>query len=181
MVVEMHLRATTADGIMFFGFIHVLFSECRCRPALYRQAPFIHNNALPMFTLQQVKDAHARVKSGADFPAYIQDMKALGVTAYDHYVSDGRIHYFGSGDYAIAAPPKYVAYQVTDIATQSALAQALQIHQQGGTDYFTFCKQAAAAGVEKWRVDTVGMTCTYYDVAGAAVLVEAIPVAANQN
>lgn len=32
-----------------------------------------------MFTIQQIKDAHSKVKSGADFPAYIQDIKKLGV------------------------------------------------------------------------------------------------------
>ncbi|MEP6749089.1 MAG: hypothetical protein ABJB86_15255 [Bacteroidota bacterium] len=28
-----------------------------------------------MFTFRQVKKAHAQVKSGADFPKYIQDMQ----------------------------------------------------------------------------------------------------------
>ena len=33
-----------------------------------------------MFTIQQIKDAHSKVKSGADFPQYMQDIIALGVT-----------------------------------------------------------------------------------------------------
>lgn len=33
-----------------------------------------------MFTVEQIKTAHSKVKSGADFPAYIQDIKKLGVT-----------------------------------------------------------------------------------------------------
>ena len=33
-----------------------------------------------MFTIQQIKDAHSKVKSGADFPKYMQDIIALGVT-----------------------------------------------------------------------------------------------------
>ena len=32
-----------------------------------------------MFTLEQIKLAHSKVKSGADFPAYIKELKALGV------------------------------------------------------------------------------------------------------
>ncbi len=28
-----------------------------------------------MFTVEQIKTAHSKVKSGADFPAYIQDIK----------------------------------------------------------------------------------------------------------
>ncbi|MGB4398918.1 MAG: DUF1398 family protein [Daejeonella sp.] len=37
-----------------------------------------------MFTAEQIKAAHSKVKSGADFPAYIQDIKALGVTGYEN-------------------------------------------------------------------------------------------------
>ena len=32
-----------------------------------------------MFTIQQIKEAHSKVKSGSDFPKYVQDIIALGV------------------------------------------------------------------------------------------------------
>lgn len=32
-----------------------------------------------MFTIEQIKEAHSKVKSGADFPNYIQDLIILGV------------------------------------------------------------------------------------------------------
>jgi hypothetical protein len=35
-----------------------------------------------MCTVAQIKAAHSKVKSGADFPAYIKESKALGVTQY---------------------------------------------------------------------------------------------------
>jgi hypothetical protein len=44
-----------------------------------------------MFTVEQIKTAHGKVKSGADFPAYIQDIKKLGVTSYETFVTDGRL------------------------------------------------------------------------------------------
>jgi len=47
-----------------------------------------------MFTIEQIKDAHAKVKSGADFPAYVQEVIRLGVTRYETYVADGQTHYF---------------------------------------------------------------------------------------
>ena len=40
-----------------------------------------------MFTVEQIKVAHSKVKSGADFPAYIQDIKKLGVTFYETFVT----------------------------------------------------------------------------------------------
>ena len=33
-----------------------------------------------MFTIEQIKNAHAKVKSGADFPTYVQNLIKLGVT-----------------------------------------------------------------------------------------------------
>jgi hypothetical protein len=33
-----------------------------------------------MFTLEQIQQAHKKVKSGADFPAYAQELTNMGVT-----------------------------------------------------------------------------------------------------
>lgn len=41
-----------------------------------------------MFTIEQIKAAHSKVKSGADFPSYIREIKQLGVTGYEVSVSD---------------------------------------------------------------------------------------------
>lgn len=49
-----------------------------------------------MFTVEQIKAAHGKVKSGADFPAYIQEIKAMGVTHYEAYVADGHVDYHGA-------------------------------------------------------------------------------------
>ena len=35
-----------------------------------------------MFTVQQIKEAHSKVKSGADFPKYIQEIKGFGVIGF---------------------------------------------------------------------------------------------------
>ena len=51
----------------------------------------------------------------------------------------------------------------------------LKIHQQGETDYLTFCKHCAETGVEKWFVCLDEMTCTCYDKGGSEILVEQIP------
>jgi len=51
----------------------------------------------------------------------------------------------------------------------------LKAHQQGKTDYPTFCTDCAKSGIEKWAVFMDNMTCTYYDKEGKELLVEAIP------
>ncbi len=38
-----------------------------------------------MFQLTDIKDAHSKVKSGADFPNYVQDLIKLGVKKYETY------------------------------------------------------------------------------------------------
>jgi len=128
-----------------------------------------------MFTTDQIRTAHGRVKSGADFPAYIQEIAGLGVVSYIHYVSDGSIVYHGADAYSTTAAARWETVPVTPHGDREALARALAIHQQGGTDYLNFCRQAAAAGVWQWTVDIPRSLCTYYDRSGNELLAETIP------
>lgn len=128
-----------------------------------------------MFTIEQIKEAHSKVKSGADFPKYIQDLIQLGVKSYETFVLDSHAEYYGSEDYQVKSEPKYTELSVSDTSNTEQFKHYLKIHQQGQTDYLTFCKHSAECGVEKWKVDTVAMTCTYYDKAGNTILEEKIP------
>ncbi len=128
-----------------------------------------------MFTLEDIKAAHSKVKSGADFPRYAKDMAALGVARYDHHVSDGHTTYYGEGVYSLSSPSKWDAKSIADNSSTEALTIVLKAHQAGQTDYLTFCQQAADSGVDKWTVDMIGMTCIYYDKQGNEMLKETIP------
>lgn len=128
-----------------------------------------------MFTLEQIKAAHAKVKSGADFPSYIHELIGLGLMQYTQFVNDGHTVYVGKDNYTIQSDAKYTAFTIADQSNNEKLKADLKVHQQGGTNYMTFCEQAAAAGVEKWVVDTTKMTCTYYDKNDVNMLSEIIP------
>lgn len=128
------------------------------------------------FTIDQIHEAFSRVSSGADFPQFVQDLKGLGVTHYDNYVADGRTTYYGQDAFSLAGEAKYPALAVNEQSSSAALKQAITIHQQGQTDYPTFCQQAAAAGVEKWTTHMLEMTVTYWDQQGEALTVEPIPL-----
>ncbi|NCD71476.1 DUF1398 domain-containing protein [Mucilaginibacter agri] len=130
-----------------------------------------------MFTLQQLKAAHAKVKTGADFPAYIQEIKALGLVTYEFIVKDGSTVYYGADNYHVASPAIYEPLTINTTASPDALKHTIAIHQQGQTDFMTFCKEAANAGVEKWVIDTVAMLCTYRDLGGNVMVAEPIPQA----
>ena len=128
-----------------------------------------------MFTVEQIKAAHSEVKSGADFPAYIREIKLLGVTHYECYVSDGHINYHGANNYTTTVPPKYDPLTISEKVNIEQFKIDLKAHQQGKTDYLTFIHMCAGFGVEKWEVCMDKMTCTYFDKAGNEVLVEQIP------
>jgi uncharacterized protein YbcV (DUF1398 family) len=128
-----------------------------------------------MFTVDQIKAAHSKVQSGADFPAYIQNIQRLGVMSYVSYVADGHTDYFGDQDYQVSSAARYAPLEVAPTCDQTQFKAALKAHQQGQSDYPTFVATSAKLGVEKWVVRMQDMTCTYYDQAGNEVLVEAIP------
>lgn len=130
-----------------------------------------------MFTIEQIKAAHAKVKSGADYPAYVQDIIKLGVINYCNYVSDGNTIYNGKQGYAVQSGAKYPAMVIAEKSDAIAFTDHLKQHQQGKTDFPAFCRHSAQTGVEKWIGDLEKMTCTYYDKAGNILLVEAIPTA----
>lgn len=128
-----------------------------------------------MFTEQQLKAAHSKVRSGADFPAYIQEIKELGLLRYEYWVHSGEVIYYGHNGYEVRSEAKYSEIIISGNASASALANAISIHQQGQTDFITFCRQVAEAGVEKWVIDTQGMLCIYYDKEGKQMIAEPIP------
>ncbi len=128
-----------------------------------------------MFTVEQIKTAHSKVKSGADFPSYIKEIKGLGVTHYEAYVTDGHIDYNGANNYTAKVPAKYDPLFVADTSKAEEFKAELVAHQQGKTDFLTFIKMCARFGIEKWAISMDKMTCTYYDKAGNEILVEQIP------
>lgn len=128
-----------------------------------------------MFTLQQIHDAHAKVKSGADFPQYMQDIIDLGVTSFETFVFDNHTDYKGKNDFSISSEGLTETLIVADDCKAEQFKSDLKAHQQGKTDYPTFLNDCAKSGIEKWTVLMDRMTCTYFDKKGEAILVEKIP------
>ena len=129
-----------------------------------------------MFTIEQIKQAHDKVQTAADFSNYIKDLIELGVLGYDTHVKDGEVSYFGKDDFSVSTADKYPAIKIAPTANKERFIEFLVIHQDGQTDYLTFCNDAANCGIASWRVDIIEMTCTYFDASGAAIVIEKIPV-----
>ncbi|MES2748485.1 MAG: DUF1398 family protein [Bacteroidota bacterium] len=130
-----------------------------------------------MFTIPQIKAAHSKVKSGADFPQYMQDIIQLGVTSFETFVFDNHTDYFGQNDFKISSEGRSELLVIADESNIDQFKSDLKIHQQGKTDYATFLVDCAKSGVEKWVVVMDRMTCSYYDKSGNVMLLEKIPTA----
>ncbi len=128
-----------------------------------------------MFTAEQLKEQHSKVKSGSDFPQYIQDIKALGVSRYETFVEDGRTVFHDNSGHTAQWDAKYDALSIASTSNKEQFISDLKSHQRGQTNYPTFCNDCAESGVEKWIVDINKMTCIYYDKAGSELLVEQVP------
>lgn len=128
-----------------------------------------------MFTLEQLKLAHAKVQSGADFPKYISELKEFGVHSYETFVTDGHTDYYGSDHFKVSTSAKYDSLDIAKTSNIADFKKDLKAHQLGQTNYPTFCSDCAKSGVEKWVVCMDKMTCTYYDFEGRELLREVIP------
>lgn len=128
-----------------------------------------------MFTIQQIKEAHSKVKSGADFPKYMQDIIALGVTSFETFVFDNHTNYYGANNFHIASEGFSEKLKIADASNVEQFKSDLKAHQQGRTDYMTFLNDCAKSGIEKWVVIMDKMACSYYDKLGNELVVETIP------
>ncbi|MCX2585679.1 DUF1398 domain-containing protein [Pedobacter sp. MR22-3] len=128
-----------------------------------------------MFTKEDIHAAISRIKSGSDFPQFIQELKEMGVIRNDVYVSNGLSAYFASEEEVLQiSPEEYPDLVISLEPSVEKLKHALKIHQIGETGFISFCEHAADAGVEKWITDLKDMTCTYYDTAGNELVKEKI-------
>lgn len=128
-----------------------------------------------MFTVELIQEEHAKIKSGADFPIYIQNIKQLGVNAFETWVIDSHTEYLGDDGYQTKSEPMFDELFVADKSDKDHFSHYLKIHQQGEIDHNTFCRHCAETGIEKWFASLEEMTCTYFDKAGNTILVEQIP------
>lgn len=128
-----------------------------------------------MFTIEQIKEAHSKVKSGADFPDFIRELKNLGVISYESFVADGHTIYKGENNFQSDSSPRYDKFSIAKDSNIEGFKNDLILHQQGKSDYTSFCNQCAKHGIEKWEVDLHAMTCIYFNSSGQVVLQEKIP------
>src|SRR5690606_31280930 len=107
---------------------------------------------------------------GADYPRYVQELTGLGIKRYETFVTDGNTIYWGHDDFMVESGGKYAALKIAEHSHKEQFITDIKAHQNGASDFPTFCNQCAESGVEKWVADLLKMTCTYYDLSGKELL-----------
>lgn len=127
------------------------------------------------FTLATIHEAH-KLYTGPEFPKLIRVFKAMGMVTNIYNLESGVVFYQNKTGESLKE--KVIeAHKVNIKSDYPAAFTALKRNQSGESDFPTFCKEVAAAGICKWVSDLEKMTCTYYDKQENAVIEESIPSA----
>ena len=75
----------------------------------------------------------------------------------------------------IESPAIYEVKKISSISDTILLKHIIKIHQNGETDFMTFCQQSADAGVVLWRTDVTNMKVIYLNDKNEEMVVEVVP------
>ncbi|SCT69030.1 Sec-independent protein translocase protein [Staphylococcus aureus] len=126
------------------------------------------------FTLSEIQQAHQQY-TGVDFPKLFKEFKDMGMTYNIVNIQDGTATYVHQSEDDIVTSSVKSNHPVAPSSNQSIVQDVLTRHQQGQTDFETFCDEMAEAGIYKWHIDIQVGTCTYIDLKEQAIISELIP------
>ncbi|MCE5116266.1 DUF1398 family protein [Staphylococcus aureus] len=126
------------------------------------------------FTLSEIQQAHQQY-TGVDFPKLFKEFKDMGMTYNIVNIQDGTATYVHQSEDDIVTSSVKSNHPVAPSSNQSIVQDVLTRHQQGQTDFETFCDEMAEAGIYKWHIDIQAGTCTYIDLKEQAIISELIP------
>jgi uncharacterized protein YbcV (DUF1398 family) len=164
------------DALQTHAHFATIFSLAGLLLSELRNGDVYSSKRAAKFSIEEIRAARERVRSGVDFPTLVRDLIALGVEKYDTYVGDGHSEYFGQHGHEVVAEATRLPIEISDVRDDMRFQAHLNLHRQGDTDYSAFCRDAASDGVHKWTVNMRTLTCSYYDSTGKEMLVEQITV-----
>jgi uncharacterized protein YbcV (DUF1398 family) len=126
------------------------------------------------FTLENIKQAHAKF-TGVDFPKLVEAFKKMGMLTNTFDLQTGKVSYSHREGKQLEVQANAVDREIQVVSSLEAAKDVLRRHQAGETDFGTFCREIAGAGVCKWVSNMEEMTCSYYDLQDQVVVVEVIP------
>lgn len=126
------------------------------------------------FSLAAIQEAHSKF-TGVDFPKLIKEFQRMGMVKNSFNLQNGVVAYEHQEGEQIIVQSAAVDVPIPAVSSSTTALDVLKRHQAGETDFLTFCREIAGAGVYKWVSDMEKMTCSYYNLHNDAVVVENIP------
>jgi uncharacterized protein YbcV (DUF1398 family) len=133
-----------------------------------------HARLARVLTLAQIDDVHARFGRAETLADYLRGLAALGVVRFESFLVDGHSEYFGADGHRVVSPPHHEVLTVAETSEEALFREHLRRHRDKETSYVEMSAGLAASGIEKWVGDTAGLTMTYCDRAGTALLIEKV-------
>ncbi len=127
-----------------------------------------------MFTIDQINEIHGRLDGAKTLLQYVQAIEAIGVVRADSYVSDGHSEYFSEDGQKVESSPVHDVLSVSQTSSGQSLLQQLRLHDEGKTSYLEMSKGLAESGIEKWVINTLELTMSFYDAGGNKLLTNKI-------
>ena len=116
---------------------------------------------------------HARVNS-KNYPDLVNNLKKIGITGYVFEVaSQVMIYRYNDDSIFIKNPLEKRTLTINPDFNEEKIKVALENNQQGRTDFPTFLKESAEAGIKLYDADFKEMVVSYY--ATNNLYVESIP------
>ncbi|WP_370287069.1 DUF1398 family protein [Pseudooceanicola nanhaiensis] len=117
------------------------------------------------FTMADIEKAHAVVDPDG-VNDYLTALRQLGVAYYVSHICDGHSDFYDAAGNKLSTAPIHDRLTVAERVDPKAAKLALGQHGRGETDYLTFARQLADAGIETWLMDPRARTCTFCCRAG---------------
>lgn len=127
-----------------------------------------------MFTMAQIDELHGRLGTAETLADYLRGLAAIGVVRFESFLVDGHSEFVSADGRRVVSAPHHEVLPVAETSDKAALLEHLQRHRDKETSYVEMSAGLAASGVHKWVGDTAGLTMTYCDRAGVALLIEKV-------
>lgn len=129
-----------------------------------------------MLIIEKIKIIHIKIQSesGVNFSNHIQNLITLGVKGYTHSVRDGAIEYHIEDNFIFSLGKGSKITTINPTCDIEHFIEYLVRYQNGQIKFLNFCNHVAHFGIAKWIIDTIKMTCTYYDNEDNEILLERI-------
>ncbi|AFJ47199.1 DUF1398 domain-containing protein [Shimwellia blattae] len=94
-----------------------------------------------------------QVRSNADFPSFITELRRNDISYYIYFVATGNVKIVTTSDTYMSVKTHRGLIKINQAACSRLVRIVSRRHFSGKTTYDQYCKELAKAGVFKWVVD----------------------------